>query len=116
MEFMSFLAPLFLIGTLAVALPLVFHLVRRSSKEQMPFSSLMFLQPAPPRVTKRSRIEHIILLLLRCLVVCLLALGFSRPFFQRPMTASPLPEETGRKVVILVDTSAFMKREGLWSQ
>ncbi|HXC98716.1 MAG TPA: BatA domain-containing protein [Verrucomicrobiae bacterium] len=113
---MSFLAPLFLIGTLAVALPVIFHLVRRSSKEQIPFSSLMFLQPAPPRVTKRSRLEHLLLLLLRCLVVCLLALGFSRPFFQRPMTASPLSEETGRKVVVLVDTSASMKREGLWSE
>jgi hypothetical protein len=113
---MSFLAPLFLIGTLAVALPVVFHLVRRSSKEHMPFSSIMFLQPAPPRVTKRSRLEHILLLLLRCLVVCLLALAFSRPFFQRPMTASPLPEATGRAVVVLVDTSASMKREGLWAQ
>jgi hypothetical protein len=112
---MSFLAPLFLIGTLAVALPVVFHLVRRSSKEQIPFSSLMFLQPAPPRVTKRSRLEHLLLLLLRCLVVCLLALGFSRPFFQQPMTASPLPEDSGRKFVVLIDTSASMKRDGLWA-
>jgi hypothetical protein len=110
---MSFLAPLFLIGALAVVLPLVFHLVRRSSKEHMPFSSLMFLQPAPPRVTKRSRLEHIFLLLLRCLIVCLLALGFSRPFFQRPMVASPLPE-SGSKIIVLVDTSASMRREGLW--
>jgi Aerotolerance regulator N-terminal/von Willebrand factor type A domain len=112
---MSFLAPLFLVGALAVALPVVFHLVRRSSKEEMPFSSLMFLQPAPPRVTKRSRLEHLLLLLLRCLIICLLALAFSRPFFQRPMTAAPLPEETGRKMVVLIDTSASMKREGLWS-
>src|SRR5580704_17540473 len=114
MEFMSFLAPLFLIGTLAVALPLVFHLVRRSSKEQMPFSSLMFLKPAPPRVTKRSRLEHILLLLLRCLVLCLLALSFARPFFQQPVAASPSPD-TGRKLIVLVDTSASMRREGLWA-
>jgi hypothetical protein len=112
---MSFLAPLFLIGAAAVALPVIFHLVRRSSKEQMPFSSLMFLHPAPPRVTKRSRLEHLLLLLMRCLVICLLALAFSRPFFQRPMTAAPLPEETGRKIVVLIDTSASMKREGLWA-
>jgi Aerotolerance regulator N-terminal/von Willebrand factor type A domain len=111
---MSFLAPLFLIGAAAVALPVVFHLVRRSSKEQIPFSSLMFLQPAPPRVTKRSRFEHLLLLLLRCLILCLLALAFSRPFFQQPMTAAPLPEENGRKIVVLLDTSASMKREGLW--
>src|SRR5258708_4891193 len=110
---MNFLAPLFLFGTLAVALPYVFHLIRRSSKEHVPFSSLMFLQPSPPRVTRRSRLEHILLLLLRCLVLCLLALGFARPFFKNPMLPSQSPE-TNRKLIRLLDTSASMRREGLW--
>ena len=86
---MSFLAPFFLLGGLAVALPIFFHLIRRTSKEQIPFSSLMFLQQVPPRVTKRSRLEHVLLLLLRCLVICLLALGFARPFIQQPLAANP---------------------------
>jgi Aerotolerance regulator N-terminal/von Willebrand factor type A domain len=110
---MSFLAPLFLLGALTVALPVIFHLVRRSSQEQMPFSSLMFLQAAPPRVTKRTRLEHLLLLLLRCLVICLLALGFARPFFRRPMTASPRTANV-RKILVLIDTSASMRRAGLW--
>jgi hypothetical protein len=95
-------------------LPIVFHLIRRSSKEQMPFSSLMFLQPTPPRVTKRNRLEHILLLLLRALVICLLALAFARPFLQQPLTA-PLPAQGGRKIILLLDTSASMRREGLWA-
>ncbi len=111
---MSFLAPLFLLGALAIGLPVVFHLIRRSSREQVQFSSLMFLQPSPPRVTKRSRLEHLLLLLLRCIVICLLALGFARPFFQKPMLANSLPE-TGRKVILLIDTSASMRREGVWA-
>jgi hypothetical protein len=111
---MSFLAPLFLIGAIAVGLPILFHLIRRTSKENIPFSSLMFLQPSPPRVTRRSRLEHIFLLLLRCLVICLLALGFARPFIQQPVTAEPAPEQI-RRFVLLLDTSASMRREGLWS-
>src|SRR5690349_4262318 len=111
---MSFLAPIFLIGAAAVALPIVFHLIRRSSKEEMTFSSLMFLQPAPPRVTKRSRLEHILLLLLRCAIICLIAFAFSRPFFQKPMMAAQ-PDESSSKTVILVDASASMRREGLWN-
>lgn len=111
---MSFLAPFFLLGTLAVALPLVFHLIRRTSKERVPFSSLIFLQPSPPRMTKRSRLEHILLLLLRCLVICLLALGFARPFLQTTGSA-PQAQENGQKYVILLDTSASMRREGLWA-
>lgn len=111
---MSFLAPLFLLGGLAIALPVVFHLVRRSSKEKINFSSLMFLKPTPPRMTRRNRLEHIFLLLLRCLALCVLALGFARPFFQRPMAATPA-NESGAQVVVLLDTSASMKRENLWS-
>jgi len=110
---MSFLAPLFLFGALAVALPIVFHLIRRTSKEKIPFSSLMFLQPTPPRVTRRNRLEHIFLLLLRGLVLCLLALGFARPFFQKPITTNP-QSEIGKKIILLIDTSASMRREGLW--
>jgi len=111
---MSFLAPLFLLGALGIALPVLFHLIRRSSKEHVPFSSLMFLQPSPPRVTRRSRLEHILLLLLRCLVLCLLALGFARPFFQKPILAGQ-SAQTNRKIVLLLDTSASMRREGLWA-
>jgi hypothetical protein len=110
---MSFLAPLFLLGGLAVALPIVYHLVRRSSREKMVFSSLMFLRPTPPRMTRRNRLEHVFLLLLRCLVICLLAFGFARPFLQKPMATAPETATTAR-LVLVVDTSASMKREGLW--
>lgn len=110
---MSFLTPLFLLGALAVAAPVVFHLVRRSSRENIPFSSLMFLKPTPPRMTRRNRLEHIFLLLLRCLAICILALGFARPFLQKPMAAAA-PEPGGARMVVLVDTSASMQRDGVW--
>ncbi|HEX8295200.1 MAG TPA: BatA domain-containing protein [Chthoniobacteraceae bacterium] len=112
---MNFLAPLFLLGALAVAAPLIFHLIRRTTREVTPFSSLMFLQPTPPRVTRRSRIENLWLLLLRCLVILLLAIGFSRPFLQEKIAALP-SEGAGTRTVILVDTSASMRREGMWDE
>lgn len=112
---MSFLAPLFLLGALAVSLPIVFHLIRRTSREKTPFSSLMFLMPSPPRITRRSRLEHILLLLLRCLVFCILALGFARPFFQHAMPNQPA-SDAGKKIVVLLDTSASMRRGNLWTE
>lgn len=112
---MSFLAPLFLLGGLAVALPVVFHLVRRSSREKQMFSSLMFLKPTPPRMTRRNRVENIFLLLLRCLAICILAFAFARPFLQKPMAATPA-HSTGAQIVLLVDTSASMKRDGIWTE
>src|SRR5687767_1668455 len=56
---MSFLAPLFLAGALAVALPILFHLIRKTTNEKTIFSSLMFLLPTPPKVTRRSRLDNI---------------------------------------------------------
>jgi hypothetical protein len=110
---MSFLAPFFLLGALALALPVVFHLIRRTTRERTLFSSLLLLRPTPPRLTRRSRIEHWLLLLLRSLVVCLLALAFARPFF-RSQGGDP-DSAAGRRKLILVDASASMRRANLWA-
>lgn len=114
---MAFLAPLFLLGAAGIALPVIFHLLRRRPRERTPFSSLMFLEPTPPRVSKRSRLENLWLLLLRCAVIGLLALGFARPFLpQQTATSLAAAARQPRRTVLLVDTSASMRREDLWAQ
>jgi hypothetical protein len=110
---MSFLAPLFLIGAAAIALPIIFHLIRRSSRERVVFSSLMFLTSSPPQISKRSRLEHILLLLMRCIVLALLALAFARPFIRGP-AALPPNSSAIHRTAVLIDTSASMRRENLW--
>jgi hypothetical protein len=109
---MSFLTPWFLLGALAVAGPILFHLIRRSTRQRKEFSSLMFLKPTPPRVTRKSRLEDLWLLLLRCLVIAALAFGFARPFFKDYATTTG----PGRRVVVLIDQSASMQRKGLWER
>src|SRR3954467_10452947 len=111
---MNFLAPLFLLGGIAIAAPVIFHLIRRTTRQHTVFSSLMFLLPTPPRLTRRSRLENWLLLLLRCLALGLLAVGFARPFLKQ----SSLNEPTGgpaKRVVILLDVSASMRRSGLFA-
>ena len=112
---MSFLAPLFLLGTLALAAPIVFHLIRRTTRERKVFSSVMFLLPSPPSLTQRSRLQHLLLLCLRCLALGLLALGFARPFWRSAAPSGGSDAQT-RRVVVLVDVSASLRRTGLWDQ
>jgi Aerotolerance regulator N-terminal/von Willebrand factor type A domain len=112
---MSFLSPWFLLGALAVAGPILFHLIRRTARERTSFSSLMFLRPTPPRAVRRSKLEHIWLLLLRCLCLLLLALGFARPFFARDISPPPAASQE-RRLILLVDTSASMRRQSLWEK
>ena len=112
---MNFLSPFFLVGALAVAGPIVFHLIRRTTRQRSLFSSVMFLSPTAPRLTQRSRLEHWVLLLLRCAALALLALGFARPFWRKTVPLEGAAAET-RRVVVLVDVSASMRRTGLWAQ
>ena len=111
---MNFLYPLFLAGIAAVGVPIILHLIRRQARKHVTFSSLMFLTPSPPRLRHRSRVEQWPLLLLRCLMLCLLALIFARPFWgQAPESQS---NQVSTRFVLLVDASASMQREDLWDQ
>ncbi len=110
---MSFLAPLFLAAAAAVSLPILFHLIRRTPRGRQIFSSLMFLQPSPPRLTKKKRLENWPLLLLRVLALVLLALAFARPFL-RGASEADRDALLGRSTVVLIDTSASMRRAGVW--
>lgn len=110
---MAFLTPFYLLAGAAIALPVLFHLIRQTPKGRQVFSSVMFLEPSPPRVSKRSRIEDWLLLILRGLAVLLLAIAFARPFLKSAAYAGP-DEGLGKRIVILVDRSASMRRASLW--
>src|SRR5262249_18741029 len=91
----------------------VFHLIRQMPRGEVPFSSLMFLSPTPPKLTRRSRLDHILLLILRGTVLCLLALGFTRPFWRQAAQVN-FDDVERRRIAVLVDTSATMRRGDLW--
>ena len=112
---MSFLTPLYILGALAVAAPIVFHLIRRTPRAEVPFSSLIFLSPSPPRLTRRSRLDHWLLLLLRAAALILLAVAFARPFLRQAAGLS-LGDAEQRRIAVLIDTSASMRRGDLWEQ
>lgn len=111
---MSLLAPLYFFGAFAIGLPILFHLIRRRPKGEVEFSSLMFLRPTPPRLTRKSRLDNWPLLLIRALALMLLAAAFARPFL-RSVTQSDA-DLPSRRMVLMIDTSASMQRAGLWQQ
>jgi hypothetical protein len=112
---MGILVPLYLAGLTALSLPLILHLVRRTPRGRQEFSSLMFLSPTPPRLTRRSRLDQLLLLLLRLAALALIVLAFARPFLREAASLS-FADLTGKRLAILIDTSASMKRGDLWQQ
>jgi hypothetical protein len=107
---MSFLTPAFLLGALAVAIPIYIHLTNREKKEVVEFPSLMFLRRIPYRSVRRQKLRHLFLFALRCLALALLALAFARPFFESASSAAASPLGP-REVVFVLDNSYSMGYE-----
>ena len=103
---MSFLAPLFLAGLAALAIPVVIHLINRERKEVVEFPSLMFLQRIPYRSVRRQKLRHVLLLVLRCLALAFVVSAFARPFLRREAAAAA--GVGAREVVVLIDRSYSM--------
>lgn len=77
---MSFANPLLLIaGLLAVALPIVIHILFRRRRRPVRWAAMRFLIEAYRKQRRRTRLEQFLLLLCRCLIVALLAVALGRP-------------------------------------
>jgi Aerotolerance regulator N-terminal/von Willebrand factor type A domain len=104
---MGLLAPWFLAGAAAVALPIYLHLLRRHRAEPRPFSSLMFFERRTQSSIKHRRLRYLLLLSLRLALLLLLALAFANPFINRPAAATG-----ANKLLLLVIDNSFSMRAG----
>jgi Aerotolerance regulator N-terminal/von Willebrand factor type A domain len=103
----GFLAPAFLIGALAVGLPLYLHLLRRNTSTPLHFSSLMLFEPRQQSATRRRRLRYWLLLALRLAVVLLLVLAFAEPYVDRFLVGAA-PD----KLELVVVDNSFSMRAG----
>jgi hypothetical protein len=104
---MGFLAPWFLAGAAALAVPLYLHLLRRHTSTPHPFSSLMFFEQRTQSSIRHRRLRYLVLLALRLALLFLLVLAFSNPFINRP--AASMKSD---KLLLLVIDNSFSMRAG----
>src|SRR5215217_2644978 len=104
---MAFLSPIFLLGAMAAALPVLVHLVRRTRAVKIQYPSLMFLRRIEQKTIRKRKLRNLLLLALRSAALLLLALAFSRPYFTGPIPVSAASDR--RASVILVDASYSMR-------
>ena len=76
---MSFLEVAFLLGSLAVAGPILAHFFARPRHRRIRFTMLRFLQVGQAEIESRRKLRDLLLLLLRCSIIILLALLFAGP-------------------------------------
>lgn len=105
---MSFLYPAFLLGGLAIAIPIVLHLLRRDVAAEVPFTAVRLLHRAPVERADRRRIRDLLLLAARVVALLLLAAAFARPYVQG---AAPAPVR-----VVAIDRSYSMGAAGVFAR
>ena len=105
---MGLLAPLFLLGAAAIALPLWLHRLQTKSSTRQAFSSAMLLESTEQQVHVQRKLKYLFLLALRTALLLLIAGAFAKPFLDRAPTAAP-PVGAGTTLIVL-DTSVSMGR------
>src|SRR6202521_491447 len=104
---MGVLAPWFLAGIAAVAVPFYVHLLRRHTTTPHSFSSLMFFERRTQSSIKHRRLRYLLLFSLRLALLLLLALAFANPFINRSAASM-----TADKLLLVVVDDSFSMRAG----
>lgn len=103
---MSFLNPVLLFGIAAVSVPIIIHLLNRRKFQKVVWAAMRFIQTSVERNQRRMRVEDMILLALRCLLLALLAFALARPAFQN--AGADFLGQSKVTAVVILDNSASM--------
>jgi hypothetical protein len=106
----NFLYPAFLLGALAVTIPIVLHFLRRDVAPELPFTAVRLLQKSPVERSRRRRLRDLLLLAARVAALLLLAAAFARPYAPRAEAAA-----AGLRIVA-VDRSFSMGAPGQFTR
>jgi hypothetical protein len=76
---MGFVTPALLGGAILIGVPIALHLIMRREVQQLVFPALRFVQQRRTMNQHKLQLRHLVLLALRCAIICLLAFALARP-------------------------------------
>lgn len=104
---MNFLNPFALFGLAAASIPVLLHLLNLRKLRTVEFSTLRFLIALQQTRVRKLKIQQILLLILRTLLIAFAILAIARPTIPSSL---PLLRSTSRSsVVIFIDNSGSME-------
>ena len=101
---------LFTAGLIAIAAPIIIHLLNRRRFKKVDWAAMDFLLEAQRLNKRRVKLEELILLILRCLALILIGLFLARPSLNVDLKGVLKAEQTER--VIVLDDSLSMGSGG----
>ncbi|MEO8706150.1 MAG: BatA domain-containing protein, partial [Kofleriaceae bacterium] len=102
---MGFLAPLMLVGVIALGVPIAIHLIGRRRARIVKFAALDFLLATKRRTARRFRLRERVLLIVRAIACAAVAIALAKPYTS---CARKGPKVTrGPQAVVLVVDDSF---------
>ncbi len=99
------LNPLMLgLGALAIASPIIIHLLNRRRFKIVDWAAMDFLIDAEKKNRRRVQIENFLLLFLRCLAMLLIGLLLARPFLPTEVARAIQPDQKFERIVLIDDS------------
>lgn len=99
-----FLNPWMLLGSLAVASPILIHLLNKRRFKIVEWAAMDFLFEAEKKNKRRVQIENMILLLLRCLAMLLIAFMLARPFLPSGVMGTFAQTQQLERIIVIDDS------------
>ena len=103
---LSLTSPFMLWGMLAIALPLLAHMLNRRTRRRIVFPTVALLSGAAASQSRVFRLRRWIVLALRCAAVIFLVWAFARPVWTDSRAAAGGDSTGGTAVVLVLDVSA----------
>ena len=104
---MVFTYPWFLLGLLAVAVPIAIHLFELRKPQRVLFSNVEFIREVKLVTARQRKLKHLLVLAARIGLIVFLVLLFAQPFIPAPEQAA-----TGGVVQVILDNSPSMRQLG----
>lgn len=98
-------------GFACVAIPIIIHFLFRNRRKPIQWAAMRFLIEALRKQRRRLRLEQMILLATRCLLIAAIAAAIGRPLLER---VGLIGASAGRTIYFLIDNSlaASLKADG----
>ncbi|MGE0548954.1 MAG: BatA domain-containing protein [Kofleriaceae bacterium] len=103
---MSFLAPLMLIGLIALAVPIAIHLIGRQRARVVKFAALDFLLATKRRTARRLRLREHLLLAVRVIACLAIVLALAKPFTSCERSGPQVTRGPQAAVLVIDDSFA----------
>ena len=111
---LAFVHPLFLLGLVGLGIPVILHLMNREVPTPHRFPSIRFILKGRLPQEGRSRLQDLLLLAVRLLLLAAVVVTFARPVWRSPVTGAPGDDGSDEEILLVADLSASVEgRDGL---